>query len=166
MLSPWPMTSLQTCNVTSLSYNTDALSHWHRSSHDLHTTRQERISPIYCWRQKHINENVGDTTTMPLATQATKNTEQCSSCNTRCKVSLCQAAPMPAPLADNTTALHYITWEFFTVAYSKKKTSRNHYGTVTMSGYECWNRWVFGIVFNMCTATAMIFYCAASSDCS
>ena len=28
------------------------------------------------------------------------------------------------------------------MAYSKK-TSRNHYGAVTMSGYECRNRWVF-----------------------
>jgi len=30
------------------------------------------------------------------------------------------------------------------VAYSKK-TSRNHYGAVTMSGYECRNRRVFSL---------------------
>jgi len=32
-------------------------------------------------------------------------------------------------------ALHYVTHQFFIMAYSKK-TSRNHYGGVTMSGYE------------------------------
>jgi len=30
------------------------------------------------------------------------------------------------------------------VVYSKK-TSRNHYGAVTVSGYECRNSWVFSL---------------------
>ena len=42
--------------------------------------------------------------------------------------------------------LYYITLHssFFIVAYTKK-TSRNHYRAVTMSGYECRNRRVFSL---------------------
>ena len=46
-------------------------------------------------------------------------------------------------MQDGYITSHYIA-DFFIVAHSKK-TSRNHYGTVTMSGHECRNKRVFSL---------------------